>query len=201
MTSSTPSSLPGFPHTNLRPPPRAIPSPTISVASLVFQLLSFAACICPDSVIPYSSLLSTCSISADPPLLLPPCLSYACLCFLMLIYLSPLLCVRIIRCQARILFFAYPFISPLIPPSVQFLCFLAPFIFRSAVETPPCLPHPPFNHFLSLFWVLYGSKVYLGATVFCIHSYTYDFARLPCEFFLHLSAIFLPTRPTHSPCP
>lgn len=79
-----------------------------------------------------------------------------------------------------------------------------PLISLTAVETvptPPRCPHPicSYSHFLSLFWVLCGSKVYLGAIVFCncIHSYTYDL-HVHLEILLSVSPPFFNTCVHHT---
>jgi hypothetical protein len=133
----------GFPsHEPPTTPLVRYPSPTISVASLVFQLLSFAACICPDSVIPYSSLLSTCSISADPPLLLPPCLSYACLFLDAYLPLPAFVCTYNPLSSPHLFFLPTLSSLPLFPLPFSFSASSPPSYFAQRLKHPLVSPIP-----------------------------------------------------------
>jgi len=160
---------------------------------LVLQLLSAYP---PTSAIPVFNLLSTRFLFADHLLLSPSRSTYAYPRFLPVIYLP--LCVHIIRRRVRTApcVVEPPLLSSRSPLSASplFLISTSPRI--SLADRKTRLPLPFISAFC--FWVLCGLKLYLGAIVLCIHTYTYD-------LHVHLaissaSTVFLyPCIPSH-PC-
>ena len=104
----------------------------------------------------------------------------------------PSLCVRIIHSQAHT---AFAFSTPPFPPPSSIFCRPCLLIFPTAVETIPLTTPIPSVH-LTISYLCFGfcgSKVYLGAIVFCncIHTRILTTCTSTLCFLLRLSSRFL----------